>query len=205
MPKSKICVLASGGVESSALLYLASRKYRQVFPLYISHGFLWEKAERYWLQKFIRRLATPSVQPLTVCRYPLGFLFRGHWSLSGTNVPNAASRDPAVFLPGRNILLLSLAGVFCYVRKIPRLAIGTLASNPFPDSSASFFSGFETALRHGLHFPIQIARPFARLKKKDVLRLARQAPLELSFSCLNPKGKSHCGRCNKCAERKRAF
>jgi 7-cyano-7-deazaguanine synthase len=27
----------------------------------------------------------------------------------------------------------------------------------------------------------------------------------LTFSCLAPQGRRHCGRCNKCAERKRAF
>jgi 7-cyano-7-deazaguanine synthase len=30
-------------------------------------------------------------------------------------------------------------------------------------------------------------------------------PLELTFSCLRPVGGLHCGRCNKCAERRRGF
>jgi 7-cyano-7-deazaguanine synthase in queuosine biosynthesis len=29
--------------------------------------------------------------------------------------------------------------------------------------------------------------------------------LELTFSCINPKGYEHCGDCNKCTERKKAF
>jgi 7-cyano-7-deazaguanine synthase len=30
-------------------------------------------------------------------------------------------------------------------------------------------------------------------------------PLELTFSCIAPAGSLHCGQCNKCAERQRAF
>jgi len=37
-----------------------------------------------------------------------------------------------VYLPGRNIVLLGKAGVFCAAAGISRLAIGTLDHNPFP-------------------------------------------------------------------------
>jgi 7-cyano-7-deazaguanine synthase len=30
-------------------------------------------------------------------------------------------------------------------------------------------------------------------------------PLECTFSCIDPVGDTHCGRCNKCAERRHAF
>jgi 7-cyano-7-deazaguanine synthase len=30
-------------------------------------------------------------------------------------------------------------------------------------------------------------------------------PWELTFSCIRPIGIRHCGRCNKCEERRRAF
>ena len=33
----------------------------------------------------------------------------------------------------------------------------------------------------------------------------KKLPLEFTFSCLNPKGYEHCGECNKCVERKKAF
>jgi 7-cyano-7-deazaguanine synthase len=37
------------------------------------------------------------------------------------------------------------------------------------------------------------------------MNLGRDLPLELTFSCLAPHSGLHCGRCNKCAERQRAF
>ena len=205
MKPSKICVLASGGIESSALLYLAARRYRQVFPLYVSHGFFWEATEIHWLRRYLRKLGQRSVQPLTVCPYPLRPQYREHWSFSGERVPSAASQDEAVFLPGRNVLLLTLAAVFCYSRKISRIAIGTLKGNPFPDSSPLFFRAMAKALSRGLDFPIKIECPFRHLEKRGVLRLASGAPLDLTFSCLQPRGWQPCGRCNKCAERLRAL
>ncbi len=33
----------------------------------------------------------------------------------------------------------------------------------------------------------------------------RAAPLGLTFSCLAPQRGLHCGACNKCSERRRAF
>jgi 7-cyano-7-deazaguanine synthase len=37
------------------------------------------------------------------------------------------------------------------------------------------------------------------------MALGRDLPLELTFSCIAPAGELHCGRCNKCAERRAAF
>lgn len=201
---SKICVLTSGGVESSAMIYLLAKKHREVFPLYISHGFIWEKAEIHWLKQFIRALKARPVREATVLHYPLASLYGRHWSLTGKKVPSSQSKDKAVFLPGRNILLLSMASVFCYSRNIPNLAIGSLATNPFPDSSPDFLKNLEQSLRLGYGRKIKIVKPFAELKKSGVIGLAWQAPLELTFSCMNPKGLAHCGKCNKCAERQKA-
>lgn len=202
----KICVLASSGVESSALLYLASQKYKEVFPLYVSHGYIWEKAERYWLKKFIKNLRSKAIQPLSVIRYPVKEVLGNHWSLSGSLVPSASSDDKAVYLPGRNVLLLSLAAAFSFPKKIPKIAIGILHSNPFPDSTPEFFRCMENTLRQGYKFAFQIERPFSKLKKTDVIDLVKdKIPLPFTFSCLKPRGQSHCGRCNKCAERQKAF
>ena len=45
----------------------------------------------------------------------------------------------------------------------------------------------------------------ALLDKVAVMRLGASFPLELTFSCLAPVQSTHCGACNKCAERQHAF
>ena len=42
-------------------------------------------------------------------------------------------------LPGRNVLLLSKALLWCHLNEVASLALGSLGSNPFPDATPSFF------------------------------------------------------------------
>ena len=53
--------------------------------------------------------------------------------------------------------------------------------------------------------PLSIVCPFERMDKRRVMELGRDYPLELTFSCIDPQGDLHCGRCNKCGERQAAF
>ena len=41
--------------------------------------------------------------------------------------------------------------------------------------------------------------------KRQVMELGRQFPLQVTFSCIASGDGRHCGRCNKCAERREAF
>ena len=52
---------------------------------------------------------------------------------------------------------------------------------------------------------VRVLRPYARLHKGEVMQRGRGLPLELTYSCIRPVRGRHCGRCNKCAERQRAF
>ena len=115
------------------------------------------------------------------------------------------AQDSAVCLPGRNMALSMKAAVFAAMNNIPALALGSLDHNPFPDATPGFFKAWSRTLGLGLRTALRIEAPYRRLSKVQVLRKGRHLPLELSFSCLAPKGRLHCGRCNKCAERQKAF
>ena len=75
-----------------------------------------------------------------------------------------------MYLPGRNVVLLGKAGVFCAAHGLERLVIGTLAHNPFPDATPEFRTAFARALALGLAHPIAIDAPFANIGKADVVR-----------------------------------
>ena len=68
-----------------------------------------------------------------------------------------------------------------------------------------FFKTLENLLERALGAQVKLLRPFDRLQKTDVLRRGEHLPLDLTFSCIDPSDGLHCGRCNKCAERKREF
>jgi len=47
----------------------------------------------------------------------------------------ADTPDDAVFLPGRNVLLLSKAMLWCHLHGVEEVALAPLESNPFPDAT----------------------------------------------------------------------
>jgi 7-cyano-7-deazaguanine synthase len=176
-----------------------------VQPFYVRSGLVWEAEELRAVRRWLAALASPRLDELILLDLPLADLYQDHWSMTGRNTPPAATPDEAVYLPGRNALLVIKAALWCRLHGIEQLALGVLRSNPFADAGAAFFDHFESALNCGSGSRLGIIRPFAELSKRQVMQLGRGFPLELTFSCIAPAGGLHCGRCNKCAERIAAF
>ena len=204
---STIGVMLSGGLDSSILLGHLLREGHPVRPFYVQSQLVWQPAELAALGRFLGRIAEVfcRLQPLIVLELPLADLYAGHWSLTGRNPPDARSADDAVYLPGRNALLLLKASLWCQLHGIEQLAIGVLGTNPFTDATAEFFDAFEAVLARSTGSPLRVIRPLAGLTKCQVMKLGRGLPLELTFSCIAPISGLHCGQCNKCAERMAAF
>jgi 7-cyano-7-deazaguanine synthase len=200
-----LAVLVSGGLDSAVLLGTAVREGRAVQPLYIRSGLAWEKAEQKYLDRFLAELSHPSVRPLVTLDVPVADLYGDHWSLTGRGVPGADSHDSAVYLPGRNVLLLSKALLWCHLHSVPTLALGTLECNPFPDATPAFFQTFAAVVNQAVGGRVEVTAPFAGLSKSEVIDRGKHLPLQHTLSCLRPVGGKHCGRCNKCAERRAAF
>jgi 7-cyano-7-deazaguanine synthase len=201
----KFGVLTSGGVESAALIAWALERCTRVTPLYVRAGLRWESAERRWLERLVTAFDDERLDAPVVLEVPVRDLYGRHWSLTGRGVPDAHSPDPAVYLPGRNLLLLGKAAVYAALHKLDALAVGPLLDNPFPDATPRFFTAMGTAIRLGLDAPIAIHAPFRGRHKTDVISRYRDLAWGLTFSCIRPIRFGHCGQCNKCAERRKAF
>ena len=195
----------SGGIESFVLLQDELMRYHSVTPLYIQNHLRWEEVELFWLKKSLRNMKSNRLSVLKVLDLNMRDLYEGHWSVTGMKVPGAGSRDEEVYIPGRNIAFLTKASVFAVLQGLPFIEIGVLKGNPFSDSTSKFFSKFSELASLGLGRPVEIRAPFQKLKKEDVILKGKGLPLEFTFSCINPKGYEHCGDCNKCMERKKAF
>jgi 7-cyano-7-deazaguanine synthase len=219
MTNSSICVLVSGGLDSDVLLARLALNHRQAVPVYIQQGLKWEETELYWLDRYIKTLRTATfkredgnvfnfdehIAPLEIFSLPMGDVYGAHWSTGQAPVPGANSPDEAVYLPGRNMSLSVKAAVYCAIKRIPLLALGTLGGNPFPDARREFWDQWTKSLSMGLDVPLSVLMPYRVSSKKEVVLEGRYLPLHLSFSCIDPQGREHCGRCNKCAERQKAF
>ena len=200
-----IGVLASGGLDSSILLAHLLGQGHRVQPFYIRKGLYWQEHELAGLRRFLQAIATPRLLELVLFDLPLADLYAGHWSLTGQDTPGYDSPDEAVYLPGRNALLLVKPAIWCQLHGIEKLALAPLGTSPFEDASAQFLADFASALNRGAHRRVQFESPFGKMNKQQVMSLGNNLPLELTFSCISPVNGLHCGRCNKCAERQNAF
>lgn len=198
-------LLLSGGLDSAILLgHLLSEGWH-VRPFYVLSGCIWQGEELRAARTLCAALAQPSLAELVLLDMPVDDLYEDHWSISGRAVPDDRSPDEAVFLLGRNPLLLLKPVLWCQMHCVPQLALATVGTNPFEDATPDFFAQFERMVRLATGSRVKIVRPFERLSKRAVVQLGRQLPLEATFSCLAPVNGLHCGRCNKCAERMAAF
>lgn len=207
-------VLLSGGLDSAVLL-AQEADHQPVHAVYVSVGLAWERAEQTMARRLLQapvfdgRVPPPAVLEVTM----RDVYAPTHWAIRGTP-PAYDTPDEDVYLIGRNVVLLSKAAVLATTLNATRLALGTLANNPFPDATPHFFAAMSRALSLGLDHPIEIATPFVGLRKEDVIRLGDRlgVPLEITLSCMNPIPAMredgvpvHCGLCSKCRERRDAF
>ncbi len=200
-------MLLSGGLDSAVLAADEAQTFT-VHPVYVAAGLAWEEGE----ENIVRRLlSSPPLAGKTEPLVRLSFDMRDvyaptHWAITGTP-PAYDTPDEDVYLHGRNVALISKAAVYAATRKISRIVLAPLAGNPFPDATPEFLGAFGTALSLGLDAPIQIDAPFSKMHKDDVIKRGSElgVPFELTLSCMNPTGMTHCGLCSKCRERRDAF
>ena len=201
-----VAVLFSSGLDS-AVLAAAEARADTVHPIYVSCGLAWEAEELRIAERLLAAPAYRGVQPIARLTFTVADLYPPtHWALQGTP-PAFDTPDEDVYLTGRNLVLLTKAGVHCAQRRISRIALGTLAGNPFPDATPDFFNTLAKAMSLGLAHPIAVDAPFMQMHKSDVIRLGVElgVPFELTLSCMNPRDGLHCGECSKCRERRDAF
>jgi 7-cyano-7-deazaguanine synthase len=214
MPPS--AVLLSGGLDSAVLLCEEASR-APVQPIYVSVGLAWEAAERAFVERFLAGIGRRyDVRPAAYLSVDMRDVYpAAHWAIVG-RPPAYHTPDEDVYLPGRNIVLLGKAGVYCASARITRLALGTLDHNPFPDATPEFRASMSETLTKGLAHPLAIDAPYSKQSKAEVVRrgVALGVPLELTLSCMNPVAGNeaagglparHCGACSKCRERHDAF
>lgn len=225
-------VLLSGGLDSAVLL-AEEAACGEVQPIYVSAGLAWEPAERAVVSALLAQKALgPRVRPLASLSVEMRDVYAAtHWAVDG-HPPAYHTPDEDVYLPGRNIILLAKAGVYCAAAQMDRLVLGTLAHNPFPDATPAFRAAMAETLSLGLAHTVKIEAPYADLGKSEIVRRGATlaVPFELTLSCMKPLERVqgvqevrghvaepfeprepleplfvHCGLCSKCRERHDAF
>jgi 7-cyano-7-deazaguanine synthase len=132
-------------------------------------------------------------------------------------VPRAGEGEaiPVTYVPARNTIFLSLALGWAEAAGSRDLFIGVnaLDYSGYPDCRPDFIAGFQQLATLGTKAgvegePFRVEAPLLHLGKADIAREAARLGLDagLSWSCYDPApGPAHCGVCDSCRLRARAF
>ena len=221
-------VLFSGGLDSTACAYWAADRYEKVILLSLLYGSKEDEVIQRVNQKYCSLLKLEG----KIVSIP----FLGEYAeLAGSRLSKQEAKPPAftsfseldqevitretakqVWVPGRNILFLSLAASFADSMNEPvDIIFGANIEEgvTFPDNTKEFVDRMNQAIGLGCMNKVKIQAPFHDITKKDIVNFLdnKSAILEFSSSCYNVEdwtddGKPiHCGKCESCLRRKRAF
>ncbi len=208
---SKALVVLSGGQDSTTCLFWAKREFQDVRAITFSYG------QRHAIElESARQIA--ELVGIKQDLVELGSVFAKLSSLTDVDQKIPAGGDstagnqlPSTFVPGRNILFLSLAASRAYVHNCDTIVIGVSQEDfaGYPDCRENFINSMETAICNGLDRQIKIAAPLMHLNKKETVELALSMPgcmeaLSLSTTCYNG-AVPPCQECNACILRAKGF
>lgn len=187
----KVVVLASGGIDSSLMMYMFKKEGHEVFPLHINYGHLAERKEWESLTQICDYL---SLSPFQMDISGFGKLPSGL-----TNSSLDIYRD--AFLPTRNLTFITLGSAYAYSIHADAVAIGLLTGPIFPDQTKEFIEKAQASISTALGRWIQILAPLIDLDKRDVIKLADKYNLpKVTYYCHAGK-EQPCGICISCKER----
>ena len=208
----KAVVIASGGVDSSTLLYKTVKEDYETYVLTFIYG-----------QKHTREIesAKKICEGLNVHHKVIGLsvlkdlLSGSALTDSGVEVPEVPETAEhyetlkTTIVPNRNSIFLSIAIGYAVSIKANYIFFGAHHSDRgvYPDCRREFVEAFEHAERLANdNLLLVIAAPFVNMTKSEIVKLGVElgVPYKETWSCYKG-GRIHCGVCSSCRERKRAF
>ncbi|PMH44914.1 7-cyano-7-deazaguanine synthase QueC [Vibrio sp. 10N.286.49.B3] len=204
----KAVVVFSGGQDSTTCLVKALQEYDEVHAITFDYG------QRHSLeievaQKLAKKLGVTAHKVMDVSllnELAISSLTRDDIAVSHELQDNGL---PNSFVPGRNILFLTLAGIYAYQIGAQSVITGVCETDfsGYPDCRNDFVETMNSALVKGMDRTFTIETPLMWLNKAETWALADQYnALELvkeqTLTCYNGIIGSGCGDCPACELRK---
>jgi 7-cyano-7-deazaguanine synthase len=198
-------ILHSGGLDSTVCMYRAKEQGHSVLSIGVDYG-----------QCHAIELTYAAVQckRLNVSR----FLLKVEWTKPVREIPlhrtveQMRTGSPA-FLPGRNVILLSLACAEAATRGAKEVWIGVNAVDysGYPDCRPSFIRAYNAMLAEAVPEGPVVVAPLLALSKPQIAAEAHRLGIMPgdTWSCYRPDTSeliaSPCGACDACTLHKRAW
>lgn len=115
-----------------------------------------------------------------------------------------------VWVPARNLVFCSIAASIAESENAEAIFTGfdKEEAETFPDNSRQFVKNFNNLLNFAVLKKISLVAPLINMNKDEIVKLGKKidAPMHLSWSCYKSNDNNiHCGECESCLRRKRAF
>ncbi|WP_099612489.1 7-cyano-7-deazaguanine synthase QueC [Vibrio fujianensis] len=205
---SKAVVVFSGGQDSTTCLVQALKEYDEVHAITFDYGQR-HRLEIEVAQKLAMKLGVKAHKVMDVTllnELAISSLTRDEIPVSHELQSNGL---PNSFVPGRNILFLTLAGIYAYQIGANTVITGVCETDfsGYPDCRDTFVKAMNHALVQGMAKPLTIRTPLMWLNKAETWALADQhQALELirhqTLTCYNGIMGDGCGACPSCDLRK---
>jgi len=200
----KAVVILSGGPDSATATYWAVAQGYDVSAVTFNYG---QRAQREIVAA--REIAETLGIPFKVIDLSnLSEIYRGVTSLVDADMKVSSEFTEPIIVPFRNGIFLAVTVAYAASIGANYIFYGAHASDePFyPDCRKEFYEAFQEAARLGTEKPMVIKSPFSGLQKSEIIKEAKKlgVPLEKTWSCYL-EGPIHCGVCESCNNRKKAF
>lgn len=200
----KAVVVFSGGQDSTTCLIQAQSQYDEVHCLTFDYGQRHVK-EIEVAQEItkLRGVAVHKVMDVTLLNeLAISSLTRDNIAVSHELQANGL---PNSFVPGRNILFLTLAGIYAYQIGAEAVITGVCETDfsGYPDCRDEFVKSLNQSLVLGMDRPLRIETPLMWLNKAETWALADQHnALDFvrnhTLTCYNGMIGDGCGDCPSC-------
>lgn len=208
---SKAVVVFSGGQDSTTCLIQALTQYDEVHGITFDYG--QRHSQEIEVAKILgKQLGLKSHKTLDVSmlnELAISALTRDSILVSNELMENGL---PNTFVPGRNILFLTLAGIFAYQLGADTVITGVCETDfsGYPDCRNDFVKAMQSALVQGMDRPLTLSTPLMWLNKAETWALAdKYQSLSLvrdeTLTCYNGIIGTGCGTCPACLLRQKGL
>lgn len=210
---NKAIVILSGGLDSSTCMGVAAQQGYEIYALTFDYG----QRHKREIESAKRVAAHYKAVEHRIAMLPFLKEIGGsaltdtglHVPLTGVN----PDEIPVTYVPGRNLIFLSIATAYAEVVKADALFIGVnaLDYSGYPDCRPEFIEAFshaaDLATKAGVSGGhLKVMTPLLRLSKAEIIQLgtALDVPYELTTSCYQGDVEA-CGECDSCRLRLQGF
>ena len=209
---NKAVVIASGGIDSTTLIYKLTSKGYSLKTLTFLYGQKHLKESEYAIKTFEKLSLDYRLVDISGIKDLISGSALTDSRVEIPEVPETTEHYDTLkttIVPNRNSIFLSLAVAYAQQLKYNSVFYGAHHSDRgvYPDCRREFIESFEHSQRLANdNEQFRIIAPFVEMDKAEIVKLGHQlgVPYEDTWSCY--KGlELHCGHCSSCSERKRAF